>query len=53
MKLLITQPVGAAPTTSSSSNLTPGFNILQRQLQDERETFKFWNLVRLILDICW
>ena len=43
-------PVGAAPTTSSL--LTPGFNGLGKDnSKTRRETFKFWDLVRLILEI--
>ena len=42
-------PVGAAPTTSSfSTSRTPGFNGLGKT---RRETFKFWDLVRLILEV--
>ena len=46
-------PVGAAPTTSSFSNLTPGFNGLSedkcKRIQD---TLKFWDLVvRFILKV--
>ena len=45
-------PVGAAPTTSSFSPLTPGFNILHKDnCKTKRETFKFWDLVQLLLDI--
>ena len=44
-------PVGAAPTTSSFSTLTPGFNGLGKDnYKMRRETFKFWDLVRLILE---
>ena len=44
-------PVGAAPTTSSFSK-TPGFNGLNRDNgKTRRESFKFWGLVRLILEI--
>ena len=35
-------------------SLTPGFNILYQDNSKARgETFKFWNLVRLILEIWW
>ena len=41
-------PVGAAPTTSFG--LTPVFNRLRKDnCNTRRETFKFWDLVRLIL----
>ena len=43
-------PVGAAPTASSF--LTPGFNILHKDnCKMGRETFEFWDLVWLLLDI--
>ena len=41
-------PVGAAPTTSPFS--TENFNIADN-CKTRRETFKFWDLVRLILEI--
>ena len=45
-------PAGAAPTTSSFSTLTPDFNRLHRDIgKMRRETFKFCDLVRLILEI--
>ena len=45
-----TSPVGAAPTTSSF--LTPGFNRLHKDnCKTGRKTFKFWDLVQLILGI--
>ena len=45
-------PTGDAPTTSSFSTLTPGFNGLGKDnCQTRRETFKFGDLVRLILEI--
>ena len=45
-------PVGAAPTTSSFLDLTPGCNRLRNNNCRTRwETFKFWNLMRLILEI--
>ena len=41
-------PVGAAPTTSSFSTLTPGFSGLGKyDCKTRRETFKCWDLVRL------
>ena len=44
-------PVAAAPTTSSSSTLTPGFNELGKDnCRLRRETFEFCNSVRLILE---
>ena len=44
-------PVGAAPTTSSFSTLTHGFNGLGKDnCKTRRKTFKFWNSVRLILE---
>ena len=47
-------PVGAAPTTSSSSTSTPGFNRLRKDNYKMRwETFKFWDLVQLILEVWW
>ena len=43
--------VGAAPTASSFSNLTPCFNGLgKNNRKTRRETFMFWDWVRLILD---
>ena len=47
-------PVGAAPTTSSifTLNLTPGFNGLSEDnCKGMQETFKFGDLVRLILQV--
>ena len=45
-------PVSAAPTTSSFSILTPGINWLGKDNCKMRwETFKFWDLVQLILEI--
>ena len=46
-------PVSAAPTTSSfSTYLTPGFNRLGKdKCKTRRETYKFWELVQLILEI--
>ena len=45
-------PVGAAPTTSSFSTPTPGFIGLCKDIcKARRETFKFGDLVRLILKI--
>ena len=45
-------PVGAAPTTSSFLTLTPGFNGLGKDhCKRRQETFKFWDLVRLILEV--
>ena len=45
-------PVGAAPTTSSFSDLTPGFIGLGKDnCKTRRKTFKFSDLVRLILEI--
>ena len=42
--------VGAAPTTFS----TPGFNELgKNRCKKRRETFQFWYLVQLILDVLW
>ena len=42
-------PVGAAPTTSSFS---PGFIGLGKdKCKARREIFKFWDLVRLILEV--
>ena len=47
-------PVGAAPTTSSILDLTPGFKILHKDNCKMRwETFKFWDLVCIILEIWW
>ena len=44
-------PFGAAPTTSSF-NLTPGFNIDRKDIcKPRRGSVEFWDLVRLILDI--
>ena len=41
-------PVGAAPTTIVVFGLTPGFNGLGKDnCKTRRETFKFWDLVRL------
>ena len=34
-------------------DLIPGFNILHKDYNMRRETFKFWNLVRFILEIWW
>ena len=43
-------PVGAAPTTSSY--LTPGFNGLGKDnCKTTQETFKFWDLERLIKEV--
>ena len=45
-------PVGAAPTTSSFLDFTPGLNGLGKgNCNMRRESFKFWDLVRLILEI--
>ena len=45
-------PVGAAPITSSFSTWTPDFNALGKDnCKMRRETFKFWNLVRLVLEV--
>ena len=48
-------PVGAAPTTSSYIfilNLTPGFNGLGKaHCKRRQETFKFWELMQLILKV--
>ena len=45
-------PVGAAPTTSSFSTWTAGFNGLDKDNSETvRETFKCSDLVRLILEI--
>ena len=45
-------PVGAAPTTSSFSTSTPGFIGLSKDIcKVRRETFKFGDLVWLILEI--
>ena len=45
-------PTGNAPTTSSFSNLTPGFNGLSEEsCKRIQETFKFWNMVWLILEV--
>ena len=45
-------PVGAAPTTSIL-DLTPGFNGLGKDnYKTGRESFKFWDLVRFVLEIC-
>ena len=45
-------PVGAAATISSFSNLTPGFNGLSEdKCKWIQVTFKFWDLVRLILEV--
>ena len=45
-------PVGAAPTTSSFSILTHGFNELGKDnCGPRRETFKFWNSARLVRDL--
>ena len=45
-------PVGAAPTTSSFSNWTSGFNTLRKDNCMPRPgTFKIWDLVPLILEI--
>ena len=53
-------PVGAVPTTSSLSTLTPGFNELgKNNWKTRRETFELWDFVLLILDVygnlsvCW
>ena len=47
-----TSPVGAAPTTSSILDLTPGFIGLGKDnCATRRETFKFGDLVRLIFEI--
>ena len=47
-------PVGAAPTTSSFSTSTRGFNWLGKHNCKMRwETFKFWNLECLTLEIWW
>ena len=45
-------PVGPAPTTSSfSTKGTPGFNRLRKDnCETRQETFKFWDLVQLILE---
>ena len=44
-------PVGAAPTTSSFINLAPGFNGLGKDdSKTRRDTFMFWDRVRLILE---
>ena len=48
-------PVGTAPTTSSFSTKHRLQCIGQRQLQDKTrrwETFEFWDLVWLLLEIC-
>ena len=35
-------------------DLTPGFSGLGKDnCKTERETFEFWDLVWLILDVCW
>ena len=45
-------PVGAAPTTSSFPFLTLGFNGLDKDnCKTRRETFTFWDLVWLILEV--
>ena len=45
-------PVGTAPTTSSFLDLTHGFDGLGKgNCKMRRESFKFWDLVRLILEI--
>ena len=45
-------PVGAVPTTSSFFHLTLGFNLFHKDsCTPRRETYKFRDLVRLILDI--
>ena len=45
-------PVGAAPTTSSFSTSTPGFNRMGKdKWKTRRESFKFWDFVQLILEI--
>ena len=45
-------PVGAAPTTSSFSTKLPGINSLCKyNCKTRRGTFKFGDLVRLILEI--
>ena len=45
-------PVGAAPTTIFIVDLTPGFNGLGKDNCKTRpESFKFWNLVQLILEV--
>ena len=47
-------PVGAAPTNIFILHLTPGCNILRKDnCKPRRETFEFWDLVRLILEIWW
>ena len=44
-------PVDAAPTTFFILVLTPGFNRLGKdKCKTRRESFKFWDLVRLILE---
>ena len=43
--------VGAAPTGEFILNLTPGFNGLGKDnYKMRREAFKFWDLMRLILE---
>ena len=44
-------PVGAAPTTSSFLDLTPGSNGLGRDNCTETRKFKYWDLVRLIPEV--
>ena len=47
-------PVGAAPTTSSFSTWTSGFKEFGKESRKTvRESFKFWDLVRLILETWW
>ena len=44
--------VGAVPTTSSNLDLTHGFNGLGKDnYKTRRETFYFWNSVRLVLKV--
>ena len=44
--------VGASPNYIFILHLTLGFNILRKDnCKPRRETFKFWDLVRLILEI--
>ena len=44
-------PVGAAPTTSSLSTYLASTDWTKDNYKRRRETFKFYDLVRLILDV--